>query len=237
VLLHHHSRDGVDVVTVSGRVEPQDVGPLVQAVEAAYAGRPRGVVLDLRDATTLAVEAVEALRALAAGARPWPWTSLGLAAPVVPHLLDPEGLPVHPDCEEALRHVDDRSTARRERIVVAHDELGPAQARAAVAEAVARLGVQAAGEDLALIVSEMVTNAVRYAQAPVALEIEADGTTVLVAVADGSPALPAPRPHDEQAEGGRGLLLIQMLAREHGVRPEILGKTVWAVLPLGASAH
>lgn len=227
--LHHHSRDGVDVLTVSGQVEPAEAPVLVQAVEAAYEGQARGVVLDLREVTALPPEAVDALRALAARARPWPWTSLGLAAP---NLRDPEGLPVHPDCEEALRHVDDRSAAPRERIVVAHSTLGPAEARSAVTEAARRLGVQAVVDDLALIVSEMVTNAVRYAEAPVALEIEATDTTVLVAVGDGSPTLPVPRPFDEQAEGGRGLLMVELLSREHGVRPEVLGKTVWASLPL-----
>ena len=63
------------------------------------------------------------------------------------------------------------------------------------------------------------------------VEIQADDDTVTVAVVDGSPGRPAAKNPDADAEGGRGLRLIDLLAAETGVRPQPPGKTIWATLP------
>jgi anti-sigma regulatory factor (Ser/Thr protein kinase)/ABC-type transporter Mla MlaB component len=105
---------------------------------------------------------------------------------------------------------------------------GPRQARRAVAECAARLGLDEVSDDLLLLVSEMVTNAVRHGAPPVRLEVLADDDVVRVTVGDGDPGLPRPREVDEEAEGGRGMVLVELLASEHGVRSQPPGKTVWA---------
>ena len=93
-----------------------------------------------------------------------------------------------------------------------------------------RLGLGEEGDDLLLVVSEMVTNAVRHALPPVELQISAADDRVVVAVADSSPEPPAPRDADADAEGGRGMALVDLLCEAHGVRAQPPGKTVWAAV-------
>jgi anti-sigma regulatory factor (Ser/Thr protein kinase) len=79
-----------------------------------------------------------------------------------------------------------------------------------------------------LLVSELVTNAVRHGEPPVWLRI--DGTRRLhVGVSDEGADLPMmERPGDVGAESGRGLLLVDALASDWGCDQEPgHGKTVW----------
>ena len=119
----------------------------------------------------------------------------------------------------------------RHEVVVDHGPTGPAQARAAVVHWAHAVGVDRLSDDLTLIVSELVTNAVRYGAPPVRVQVTADDATVTVAVHDSSPGGPVLRSPGPDAEGGRGLLLIDLLALEHGVQADPPGKAVWAALP------
>jgi anti-sigma regulatory factor (Ser/Thr protein kinase) len=96
------------------------------------------------------------------------------------------------------------------------------------------LGEVALVDDVVLVVSELVTNAVQHGQGEIVLELEVQGERVLVTVADdgpGEPQLPDPVAHG--AEGGRGLALVAAVAQEWGVHPAAEGgKAVWCVLGL-----
>jgi anti-sigma regulatory factor (Ser/Thr protein kinase) len=96
-------------------------------------------------------------------------------------------------------------------------------------------------DDTELVVCELVTNAVRATrEAPPAPGIRAGAPAVAVYLAldrdqlavlvwDASPRQPARRAHDDDAETGRGLELVQALSDEWGTCPsDQAGKVVWA---------
>jgi anti-sigma regulatory factor (Ser/Thr protein kinase) len=101
--------------------------------------------------------------------------------------------------------------------------------------------VGAAVGDAVLVVSELVSNAIRHAQplpgARVQVAWAVDDGTVEVAVSDGgAPTRPYPAHASVSALGGRGLDIVEYLARTWGVRADPQGLTVWAVLPAPAGA-
>ena len=82
-----------------------------------------------------------------------------------------------------------------------------------------------------LLVSELVTNAVRYAQGKIGLRLILEGGLV-VEVLDDSAALPRLRHPDDSDERGRGLQVVSQLAQRWGARRAASGKVVWCELPL-----
>ena len=77
-----------------------------------------------------------------------------------------------------------------------------------------------------LLVSELVTNSVRYAQGMIGLRLVLEGGLV-VEITDDSAALPRLRHPDEDDERGRGLQVISQFAQRWGERRTATGKVVW----------
>ncbi len=82
----------------------------------------------------------------------------------------------------------------------------------------------------ALLVTELVTNAVLHARTMVQVCLERRDEIVRVEVRDGSPVRPAQRNHGLDATTGRGLTLVARLAASWGVDMGGNGKVVWAHL-------
>jgi hypothetical protein len=83
-----------------------------------------------------------------------------------------------------------------------------------------------------LVVSELVTNAIRYGAPPIRLRLIHDAATLICEGSDASPTAPHLRRARTWDEGGRGLLLVAQLTHRWGSRHTAEGKTIWAELGL-----
>ncbi|MFF8614424.1 ATP-binding protein [Streptomyces sp. NPDC015350] len=117
------------------------------------------------------------------------------------------------------------------------------RARHAVRDLLDRQGVpvdDGIAEGLLLIVSELVTNAVKHAallSPELAVEVAVGEEWVRVSVEDNHPYRPTALETDHGQTGGRGLLLVREITREAGGACDVEhtaggGKIIWAALPL-----
>ncbi len=115
---------------------------------------------------------------------------------------------------------------------IARDPVQVGRARAVVREQLHDWGLTRLVDVAELLVSELVTNALRHSEGrPVELRL-VRGDTLLCEVEDDDHELPTllnAGPHDEF---GRGLRLVSTLAREWGTSRTSVGKTVWFELTL-----
>ncbi|MEU8624076.1 ATP-binding protein [Streptomyces sp. NPDC048669] len=107
-----------------------------------------------------------------------------------------------------------------------------ARARRLVRVGLAVRSLDALADDGALIVSELVSNAVRHARREsIRVSVDRPGVArVCVGVVDFSKVLPVYREPDVEREGGRGLALVGELAESWGTELLPWGKRVWAEL-------
>src|SRR5690242_7038268 len=77
--------------------------------------------------------------------------------------------------------------------------------------------------EVELVVSELVTNALVHAQPPVSLSLRAGDQTLRVEVEDGAAAVPVRVVADTLATRGRGIAIVSVLSRDWGVKPRADG--------------
>ncbi|WP_370963649.1 ATP-binding protein [Amycolatopsis sp. cg9] len=87
----------------------------------------------------------------------------------------------------------------------------------------------AVADDAQLLVTELVTNALRHGRGRPVLRLVVTGGQIRIEVFDDDPALPVRRPAD--ADGGWGLALVERLSSAWGTRRHGRGKVVWCALP------
>ncbi|WP_299036420.1 ATP-binding protein [uncultured Pseudokineococcus sp.] len=134
----------------------------------------------------------------------------------------------HPDVEGppflswVVRSSSDLTTARRE--LASHASEMPAAGEGWA-------GAISLPDTLALLLSELVTNALRHASPPAEVTVVLDGGRCLLDVADPDVTKPPSPEHDRSPGlGGHGLPLVALLAHDRGWYVEGSRKHVWACL-------
>jgi serine/threonine-protein kinase RsbW len=92
-------------------------------------------------------------------------------------------------------------------------------------------------DTVALLVTELVTNAVLHARTELHLIIETEPGIVKLRVEDRSPGTPVLRHYNTDDVTGRGLALVELLATRWGIDPRPDGKSVWCEIAFPRSGE
>ncbi len=239
------------VLRVVGSLTPYSAPVLHRALTRSLCDEPEIVVLDLAGIDEAAESAVAELIALADRAYAWPGATvvIGGAPAALTALLAVSGaagrLPSFPSVPAAIAgavairaSIERHGEATRLRLGLSPVDSAAATARRMVDRAVAQWGLPALRDTARLVVTELVSNAVRYgtgaATSAVEVTLARQADAVYVSVRDRSHRLPRPSgPVPATVEGGRGLLVVGIMSRAWGATPTSDGKVVWATLAAG----
>ncbi|GDY71695.1 hypothetical protein SAV31267_011800 [Streptomyces avermitilis] len=106
-----------------------------------------------------------------------------------------------------------------------------AEMRSAVTRQLTEWGLDELAFTTELILSELVTNAIRYGSGPIHVRVLWD-RSLICEVSDNSSTSPHLRYAASTDEGGRGLFLVAQLTERWGTRYTPDGKVIWAEQPL-----
>ena len=124
-------------------------------------------------------------------------------------------------------------SVRRASLPLALDPRSAGDGRRFVTERAAEWGWADMVDELALVVTELVANAVVHAQSKCVLRMEARPEVMRIEVSDEGTGSPNPKAYDADSEHGRGLLLVSAISTAWGVHGTPSGsKVVWAELAL-----
>ncbi len=114
---------------------------------------------------------------------------------------------------------------------VPSDPAAVGEVRSAVARQLERWGLEEDAFTTELILSELITNAIRHATGPIRVRLLRN-RALICEVADGSSTAPHLRYAASTDEGGRGLFLVAQFAERWGTRYTATGKVIWTEQPL-----
>ena len=201
------------------------------AIVAAARHQPDIVVLDLGLPDIAGHEVLTRIRAVA------PETQVVVYTGSITHeQFPPEGVDAYVTKDREIGYLVELLGQFPRRVETAAVDLGPQPAdvpaaRRFLEEQCERWDCGGLLDDAQLVVTELVTNAFVHAGTRCELRASINDRSLRLQVTDYGPGMPDPRPADDGAEGGRGLMLISVLCVAWGV--EALpdgGKVVWAEL-------
>ena len=112
------------------------------------------------------------------------------------------------------------------RVVLGAEAQSAREARQFVASVLRDEGIQAPSE-VALMTSELASNAILHAATSFTVTVEAEPGHIVVDVEDGNQSEPTVRDQPVGATNGRGLFLVDALATSWGIAQRERGKSVW----------
>ena len=237
-------QDGCLVVAFSGGIDIFSVSQVQRELLKDLSDEPYALICDLSGIDSLDPVCATVFSTVANHpSSRWPITSFLLCgaqppvAEVLGRLQVPHFLRLLADVDAAIDEALARPPYLRDELRLAPTPTAAAAARAFVQD-VGRywqLAIPDATviDRAVLLAGELVTNAVVHARTEIRLRLELRGDHLHIAVRDGSPRLLRLVGPDQEAEGGRGLWMVEQLACAWGVnRHPGGGKVVWCVLTL-----
>ncbi|MEV0732231.1 ATP-binding protein [Polymorphospora sp. NPDC050346] len=230
---------GISTITVNGQLDESALVGLIAAVRRAMLDAPLAIVVDLDDARIVRATALRTLSEVVAPGRTS--TQLLLCAEpasatgrIVYRMLG-RLFDICPAVPDAVAVVTRRPSpaGRRHRLLPAHPS-SAAVARRTVSAACRDWRCDDLTDDAVVITSELVSNAIEHAGTELDLTVAQVGGTVWLGVRDRDPRGPHMPPPDSFPDGrawrGRGLAIVNVLARDWGFAEADDGKTVWAAV-------
>jgi anti-sigma regulatory factor (Ser/Thr protein kinase)/anti-anti-sigma regulatory factor len=231
---------GMITVSIVGLIETATVPVIRQTLLKCMAQAPDAVIVDLSRAAVEHPSRLAVFRASLRTAELYHPTMLVLCAPspdLRPCMASAvlRGVPVFDTPQQAEAAVAAGSAGvRRAGLALAATPAACAEARELTAAACRRWQAAHLVGPATLVVSELVSNAVRHAGAPIEVAVALRGEYLSLSVRDGSrmPPRPVERQPDPRdlAEGGWGLHLVDVCATAWGAVDTSDGKVVWAML-------
>jgi len=240
----HSTRDGCLVVALTGQITVATAPQIQRTLLKDLAERegPLAIICDLGGIDTLDPVCATVFATVANyPASRWPAPSVLLcgAQPAVAEVLGGlrvrHFLPLYDTLQEALDAAADRPGYLRDELGLAPTPTAAVTARRFVRKTLQHWRLAPPDGELSeqaqLLADELVTNAVVHARTDMRLRLDLGGELLHIAVHDLDRRLPRPLPDDPQAEGGRGLRLLEWVAVTWGAQYHPGGgKVVWCTL-------
>jgi anti-anti-sigma regulatory factor len=219
------------VIRLVGVLDAGTVPHVRSALLARLAEQPEALVVDVCDLSVADPAAVLALRDVADETAEWPAAQIVLRAASDDSVWKTAGLPVWSSRAEALAALGPPEPTHHLSLTLDPVVGAARRARQLVTEACGAWDLPELAGPACIVVTEMVNNVVAHARTPMTVRLALRGDTLTVAVQDHSPVVPRfTGPVPATSYGGRGLLLIDSVARRWGNLQLEDGKVVWAIL-------